>query len=145
MRELNPHAMFLREHISLPEGLALAAESFCDGWVILNSGDAAFLEKKVAALGWNFISLTDVHLRDGIARSAAEAIQSALRRALQSINRDFNAAEIESVEATRRLWLYTAKARIVSRQIQESPFLGGCEELSVHHAPQTFEAGDRQL
>lgn len=141
MGELNRHTMFLREHISLPEGIALAADPYCDGWVILNSGDAAWLGKKIAALGWNFIVLPDVHVRNRIARSAPDAIHRCVRLALQSINRDFNAAEIEQVDATRRLWLYIAKARISWRQIQESPFVGGCEELSVHHASQTFEAG----
>jgi hypothetical protein len=143
MTELNRHTIFLREHISLPAGIALAAEAFCDGWVVLKSGDALWLEKTIASLGWNFIVLTDVHARDGIASSASEAIHRSVRLALQSVSRDFNAAEIEKVVATRRLWLYIATARIFSRQIQESPFLGGCEELSVHHARETFEAGNQ--
>jgi hypothetical protein len=143
MMEPHPHTIFLREQISLPAGIALAAEPFCEGWVILNSGDAPWLEKKIASLGWKFIVLTDVHARDGIARSASEAIRRSVRCALQSVSRDFNAAEIEQVIATRRLWLYIATARISSRQIQESPFLGGCEELSVHYVPETFEAGNQ--
>lgn len=143
MTELIRHTMFLREHISLPQGIALAAEPFCDGWVILKSGDAAWLGKKIGGFGWNFIVLTDLHVRDAIARSAPAAMHRSVRLALQGISRDFNAAEIEKVETTRWLCLYIAKARILSREIQESPFLGGCEELSVHHAPETFEAGDQ--
>ncbi len=143
MKEVNRYTMFLREHISLPAGITLAVEHFCDGWVILNSGDAPWLKKKVTDLGWNFITLTDVHSRRGIARSAPEAIQIAVRRALQRINSHFNAAEVENVAATRRLWLYIAEAIILSRQIQESPFLDGSEELSVHHASETFAEGDQ--
>lgn len=143
MTELNRRTMFLREHISLPRGIALAAEPFCDGWVVLSSGDAMWLEKKIANLGWNLIVLTDTHARDGIARSAPSATHRAVRLALQDVRRDFNAAELEKVDATRRMGLYLAKARISSRHIQESPFLGGCEELSVRHTPATFEAGNR--
>jgi hypothetical protein len=143
MTELNQHTMFLREHISLPRGIALAAEPFCDGWVVLSSGDALWLEKKTANLKWNLIVLTDTHARDGIARSAPEAIHRAVRLALQGVRRDFNAAELEKIEATRRMCLYLAKARISSRQLQESPFLGECQELSVRRAPAIFEAGNQ--
>ena len=143
MMEPHPHTIFLREQISLPAGIALAAEPFCEGWVILNSGDAPWLEKKIASLGWTFMVLTDPHTRDGIAGSASEAIHRAIRLALCKIHKRFNAAEVEKIETARRLWLYIAKARILSRHIQESPFLDGCEELSVRHAPETFETGDQ--
>lgn len=58
MRELGQHTILLRKHIMLPEGVALAGETLCEGWVILQSGDASWLDKTIRSLGWHSTVLT---------------------------------------------------------------------------------------
>ena len=51
MREFEQHAIFLREHIMLPEGIGLSGETICEGWVVSQSGDAPWLDKTIRGLG----------------------------------------------------------------------------------------------
>jgi hypothetical protein len=45
----------------------------------------------------------------------------------------------------KHLWFYVARVGIFSRYIQESPFLGSCDELSTTPVPMTFEARHQHM
>ena len=140
MRELEEHTIFLREHIMLPEGIALAGETICEGWVVLQSGDAPWLDKTIRGLGWNSNALTRMYWKSGFAICAQNAIRRAAQLALRKVNKRFNTAEIGHVAVAKHLWFYVARVGIFSRYIQESPFLGSCDELSTPPVPTTFDA-----
>lgn len=140
MRELEQRTIFLREHIMLPEGIALAGEPICEGWVILQSGDAMWLDKAIRDLGWNSNVLTKMYWRSGYANRAQDAIDRAAQLALRKVNERFNAAEIGHIIVAKHLWFYVARLGIFSRYIQEGPFVGGCDELSAGPVQMTFES-----
>jgi hypothetical protein len=145
MRELEQHTIFLREHIMLPEGIALAGETVCEGWVVLQSGDAPWLDTAIRSLGWNSTVLTQPYWRRGFANGAQDAIRRAAQLALRKVGKRFNAAEIGHVVVTKRLWFYVARVGIFSRYIQESPFMGICDELSTRPKPMAFEARHQHM
>src|SRR5579862_3519553 len=140
MRELEQHTIFLREHIMLPEGIVLAGETICEGWVVLQSGDAPWLDKTIRDLGWNSNALTKMYWRSGYANTAQDAIYRAAQLALRKVGERFNAAEIGHIAVAKHLWFYVARVGIFSRYIQESPFLGSCDELSTRPVRMTFES-----
>src|ERR1700748_1116898 len=92
MRELEQHTIFLREHIMLPEGIALAGETICEGWVVLKSGDAPWLDTAIRSLGWNSTVLTQLYWSRGFANSAQDAVYRAAQLALRKVGKRFNAA-----------------------------------------------------
>jgi hypothetical protein len=145
MRELEEHTIFLREHIMLPEGIALDGETICEGWVVLQSGDAVWLDKTIRGLGWNSNVLTRVYWRCGYANRARDAIQRAAQLALRKVDKRFNAAEIGHIVVVKHLWFYVARVGIFSRYIQESPFLGICDQLSTRPGPMTFESRQQHV
>jgi hypothetical protein len=144
MRELGQHTIFLRKHIMLPEGVALAGETFCKGWVVLQSGDASWLDKTIRSLGWHSTVLTGKYQKSGLASCAQCAIHRAVQLALRKISNRFNAAEIGHVVVAKYLWFYLARVGIFPRYIQESPFLGFCDELSTPFVPMAFDGGDQR-
>jgi hypothetical protein len=115
----------------LPEGIALAGNGICEGWVVLQSGDAMWLDKTIRDLGWNSNVLTQVSWRRGYANRAQDAIYRAAQLALRKVDKRFNAAEIGHLGVVKYLWFCVARVGIFSRYIQESPFLGICDELST--------------
>jgi hypothetical protein len=145
MPELVEHTIFLREHIMLPEGIALAGNSICEGWVVLQSGDAVWLDKTIRGLGWNSNVLMREHWRRGYANRAQDAIYRAAQLALRKVDKRFNAAEIGHVGVVKHMWFYVARVGIFSRYIQESPFLGICNELSTPPVPITFESRQQHM
>ena len=140
MRELKPHTIFLREHIMLPQGIAFAGEPICDGWVVLQPGDALWLNKTVEGLGWNFNVLTRMYWRSGYASRAQDAIHKAVQLILRKVAKRFNAAEIGHIVVVKHLWFYVARVGIFSRYIQESSPWGTCDEPSTQPESMTSDS-----
>ena len=131
MRELEQHTIFLREHVMLPEGIALSGDFFCEGWLVLRSGNALWLDKTIRDIGWNSNVLTKLHWKHGFSTYAHDAIRRAAQLALRKVEKRFNSAEIGRIVVIKYLWFYIAKVAIFSRSIQESPFIGISDELST--------------
>ena len=143
MQELKQHTTFLRERIVLPEGISFTGETFCEGWTLLKSDEASWLDLAIRKAGWNSFVLTKEHWRSGFGPYSQDALQKTVRLALRKIGKNYNAAEIEQVKLTKYLWLYLVKISILARQIQRSPFLGAVDELSVLPEPLAWDR--RQL
>ena len=140
MRELEQHTIFLREHVILPQGIALAGETICEGWVVLQPSDALRFNETAQGVGCNFNVLTRMYWKTGYANHAQDAIRRAVQLILRKVAKRFNAAEIGHIVVDKHLWFYVARVGIFSRYIQESPFLGSCDELSTPPVPTTFDA-----
>ena len=63
MRELKQHTTFLRERIVLPEGISFTGETFREGWTLLKSDNASWLDSAIRKAGWNSFVLTKEHWR----------------------------------------------------------------------------------
>jgi hypothetical protein len=89
--------------------------------------------------------LTQLYWSRGFANRPQDAIYRAAQLALRKVGKRFNAAEIGHIVVTKYLWFYVARVGIFSRYIQESPFLGICDELSTRPEPMTFKSGHQHL
>lgn len=139
MRELKQHTTFLRENIELPEGISITGATFFEGWTLLKSEDASWLDVAIRKAGWNYFVFTKEHWRSGFGPDFQDSLKKTVQLALRKINRNHNAAEIQQVEVTRYLWFYLVKVSILARQIQRSPFLGMVDELSMLPEPPVCE------
>jgi len=86
-----------------------------------------------------------VSWRRGYANRAKDAIYRAAQLALRKVDKRFNAAEIGHLGVVKHLWFYVARVGIFSWYIQESPFLGICDELSTQPVPTTFESRQQHM
>src|ERR1700754_1170533 len=145
MQDLEQHTIFLRENTALPDGIALDSKAIYEGWCILQSGDSVWLDAVIRSFGWNSAVLTEIYWGSGYANCAQDAIYRAAQLALRKLNHRFNAAEIGHIVVARHLWFYVARVGVFSRYIQESPFLGTCDELSAYPKATTFELKHHQL
>jgi hypothetical protein len=127
--------MFLRVGCILPDGLDLAQEHFCKEWMCVEDTMAAALDTKVRNAGWHFMWLHSSYSRLGVGRGATSAIGKATTRALNQVERRFNAAELDLVNVSKYPGFQVARVTIHARQIQEGPFLGPVDEISIPRFP----------
>ena len=88
--------------------------------------------------------LTKLHWSRGFATDAQGAVRRAAQLARRKVDKRFGAAEIGHVVVAKYLWFYLARVSIFPRYIQESPFLGFCDELSTPFVPMAFDGGDQR-
>jgi hypothetical protein len=96
---------------------------------------AAALDTKVRDAGWYFMWLHSSYSRFGVGRGATSAIGKATTRALNQVKRRFNAAELDLVHVSKYPGFQIARVTIHARQIQEGPFLGPVDEISIPRFP----------
>ncbi len=132
MQELKQHTTFLRERVVLPEGISIFGETFCEGWTLLKSEEASWLDSGIRKAGWNSFVLTKEHWRSGFGLYSQDALQKTVRVALRQIGRNHNAAEIEQIKVTKI-------SMVLSREDQHS---GGPdpEKSLFRHGRRTFGA-----
>jgi hypothetical protein len=123
MRNIAEHTMLLRGHVELPDNLNLVTEEFREGWNIVGSGDARWLDEEIRTRGWHFIWIAEGMLRSGLGQTSQEAIAGALKLALRRVSERFNAAEVEHIELTKYPWFVLARVRVYPYQIQQGAVL----------------------
>jgi hypothetical protein len=127
MRNIAELTMLLRGHVELPDSLTLATEEFREGWNLVGSGNAQWLDKEVRRRGWHFIWIAAGSLRSGVGKTSQEAIAVALKLALRRVSDRFNAAEVKYVELRQYPWFVLARVRVCPYQIQRDADLGAPE------------------
>jgi hypothetical protein len=110
--------VLLRVQAELPTGFKLATEAFREGWGRMRTGGIVRLKRKVQARGWNFLQTADGALRSGVGDTSQDAIANALSQALQMLDSQFNAVEVERVELTQYPWFFLARVRVYPYRIQ---------------------------
>ncbi len=128
---MKPHTMFLRTGCVLPDGLNVIQEQFCGTWVSVKDMMAAALDLKVRNADWHFMWLEDAYASFGVGRTATSAIHQAIARALGRIKERFNAAELDSVSASKFLGFRVAKIKLCARQIQLQTSLSLVDEMTI--------------
>jgi hypothetical protein len=94
---VTPHSVFLRTGCTLPDGIGLIQEPFCDKWAMVEDMAASSLDRKIRGAGWHFFWLQASSSRLGFGRTAKTAIHRALTVALKQVGGRFNAAELGSL------------------------------------------------
>ena len=123
--------MFLRTGCTLPDGLDLNQEQFCEKWMSVKDTISMALDVKIRNAGWHFMWLPDVCSRFGFGLTAKSATDRAVTRALNRVKRRFNAAELDSIEVSKYPGFQVAKITIYARQIQRSSSLGLVDEMTI--------------
>ena len=59
MQDIAERTMLIRGNPALPDELKLKTVAFQEGWNIVQSGDAHWLEKKIRKYGWHFIWIAE--------------------------------------------------------------------------------------
>jgi hypothetical protein len=120
MDDIAERTMLLRGNPALPGDLKLATVGFQEGWNLVPSGDAQWLDKKIRKYGWHFIWIAEKSLRGGVGQTSQAAIASALKLALRGVSEHYNAAEVEHIKLTQYPWFFLASVRVYPYQIQQS-------------------------
>jgi hypothetical protein len=115
--------MLLREHVELPNDLQLVTEAFQEGWRVVRSGNAQWLDKEIRIHGWHFVWLTDGLLRSGIGPTAEEATAHAFKLALRRLDESFDAAQVANAESSRYPGLFIARIKVYPCQIRQGASL----------------------
>jgi hypothetical protein len=116
---LNPHSVFLRKGCILPERLAPVRHPVSENWSLVAEIAAPVLDTLIRQTGWHFLCVLRPFCRKGIGRTEEDATQRALAAALRHLARQYNAAELVSVQSSRYPGFYVAAVVLQPRQIQQ--------------------------
>lgn len=125
------HSVFLRKECVLPDRLDPFREPVGKSWERVEEILAPVFDTMIRQAGWHFMWVLPACVRRGVGDSSEVATDRALARALKSVPRQFNAAELDSVRVAKYPGFYIAKVTLQSRQIQEHTSL---EDVDPRHA-----------
>ena len=84
---------------------------------------APILDTMIRRMGWHFTCVVRPCYRRGFGITEADAVRRALAHALRGLARQYNAAELISVQATKCLGLHIANVTLQPRPIQQYTWL----------------------
>ncbi|MGA2571048.1 MAG: hypothetical protein ABSF23_11065 [Terracidiphilus sp.] len=120
---MKPHSVFLRKECILPERLDPLTEPVGENWTLVEEITAPVLDTMIRRMGWHFLCVLRPYYRRGFGVTEADAVRRALARALRGVARQYNAAELVSVRATKHLGLHIANVTLQPRLIQQHTWL----------------------
>jgi hypothetical protein len=127
--------MFLRTGCTLPDGIDLIQEQFCEKWMLVTDTIAAALDVNIRNVGWHFMWFAGSYSRLGAGRTAESAIGKAITLALNQVNGRFNAAELDSIHVRKYPGFRVAKVTLHARHIQQAASLGLVDEMTIRQVP----------
>lgn len=125
---MTPRSVFLRKECILPARLDPLRKPVDDSWTRVEEISASVFDTMIRQAGWHYMWVTPDCARRGIGTNSDAATNRALSRALRSIPRQFNAAELDSVRLIRYPGFCVAKVTLQARQIQEYTSLEPIDE-----------------
>ncbi|MGA2339503.1 MAG: hypothetical protein ABSF75_06375 [Terracidiphilus sp.] len=131
---MKPHSIFLRKECVLPEPLDPLTEPVGEDWIRVEEIAAAVFDTMIRQKGWHFMLVDGPCKRKGLGRTEKNAAKRALARALNGVQRRFNAAELIDVQARKYPGFYVASVTLQPRQIQQYTWLeiaGDWHQLAV--------------
>ncbi|MGA9063212.1 MAG: hypothetical protein WB341_16315 [Terracidiphilus sp.] len=120
---MKPHSVFLRKDCILPERLDPLTEPVGENWKQVEEITAPVFDTMIRRMGWHFMCMLRPYYRRGFGITEADAVRRALAHALRGLARQYNAAELISVQATKYLGLHIANVRLQPRLIQQHTWL----------------------
>jgi hypothetical protein len=121
MLKITELSVILRPGTELPSRLIMKKGEFVDGWDIVRPASARRLGKAIQRCGWHSIRIAGESLRSGVGESSALAIVCALKLALRSFSKYFNAAEVRDIRVTTYPWFVIARLAVRPYRIQLGP------------------------
>ena len=116
---MNPHSVFLRKGCVLPDRLNPVRDPVCENWSHVAEIPAPALDTMIRRMGWHFLCVLRPFCRRGFGITDADAAQRALAGALKRVARQYNAAELVSVQSRKYPGFYVAAVILQPRQIQQ--------------------------
>ena len=120
---MNAHSVFLRKECILPDGLDPLTEPVGEDWTLIEEIAAPVLDTMIRRRGWHFLCVLRPYRRKGFGLTEERAVQGALARGLNRLAKQYNAAELISVQATKNLGLHIAVVTLQPRLIQQHTWL----------------------
>ena len=112
------HSVFLRSDCILPNRLDTRLQPIGPKWSVVEEIPALVFDTMIRKAGWHFIWLQDACSRRGVGLTEEAAIRRALLSALKGVSKQFNAAELDSLQITEYPGFQIANVRIQTLQIQ---------------------------
>jgi hypothetical protein len=116
---VNLHSVFLRNDCILPDRLDPCRLPIDEKWSVVEEIPALVFDTMVRRAGWHCMWMQGSCSRRGIGLTEEAAIRWALSRALNAVSKEFNAAELDSLEITEYPGFQIANVRIQTLQIQQ--------------------------
>jgi hypothetical protein len=130
MHKIKELTIIVRDQIQLPDELNLETEVFPEGWKVVQSGNAYWLDQQIRAYGWHFVRPSQGLLRSGVGQTPEEALTHASKLALRRIEARFNAVEVRSFEMSNYPGFCIARLQVFPCQIQMNAVLSPSGEDS---------------
>jgi hypothetical protein len=135
--------MVLGKNVSLPEQVHLQGSALSDRWLLLDES-AEETDRKVRAAEWHFFWLTHECRGWSLALDQQRAMEAALRKAVEKIDRRYNAGEVVKIARKNFLGLHFCKIQVAARHIQQGPILGLTETVGIV-APSLVPSGNAEI
>jgi hypothetical protein len=123
------HSVLLRKGCILPGRLDPVREPFGDNWMLVKEIMASVFDTMIRQAGWHSMWMPGSCERRGFGLTPENATRHALARALNAVPRQFNAAELDSVQIARYLGFCVARVTLHSREVQQYSPLELAHEL----------------
>lgn len=115
--------LLLRAHVELPANFRLKTADFQEDWSFVQNASAKQLQRKTRTFGWALVQGTKGLQGSGVGDTSQLAIAVALKLALRSVAKQWNAAEVQQIALTRYPWFYLARLSVYPYHIQHTSLL----------------------
>jgi hypothetical protein len=116
---MNPLSVFLRNGCVLPDRLDPVRNPVCENWSVVAEITAPVLDTMIRRMGWHFLCVLRPFCRKGFGVTEEDATKRALAGALKGVERQYNTAELVSVQTRRYPGFYVAAVKLQPRHIQQ--------------------------
>ncbi len=116
---MKPQTVFLRQGCILPDRLDPLREPVCEGWTLVEEITAPVLDTMIRRMGWHFLTINRPYARKGFGFTQAIAAKRSLERGFHHLARQYNAAELVSLDGRRFPGFHIARVTLQPRQIQQ--------------------------
>ncbi len=117
------HSVFLRKECVLPNRLDPLQRLIGDNWAMVEDLAAPVFDTMIRQAGWHFMWIQESNAPRGFWETRQSATDRALSHALKGIAREFNAAELDSVQIARYPGFHIATVTVQPRQVQQDTSL----------------------
>ena len=130
------HSVFLRNSCVLPDGLDPVRVPFGNRWMLVDEITAAVFDTMIRHAGWHSMWMPGSCSRRGFGLTPENATRRAVMRALRAVPRQFNAAELDTVQVSKYPGFCVVGATLHPREVQQHTGL----EFAHEGQPQTVHA-----
>jgi hypothetical protein len=129
------HSVFLRSGCVLPDRLDPCLQTVGDGWSVVEEIPALVFDTMIRQAGWHFVWLQGACSRRGIGLTQDVSTRRALMRALNGVPKQFNAAELDSVQIREYPGFLITNVTVQPLQIQQHASLSFAGEQQPRPVP----------